>query len=353
MLVADALITLDGGLYRLREPLAGSAYGVVWRAQPLSGMPDVALKLINRAQMDRAAPLQRARWIASAHNEIAFLSALAPWDERHIVRLLDSGTHEGLPVLALELMEADLGRHLAAERSAGRAIPFGQVLDWMEQVNQALAKVHQYGWQYLDLKPANLLLGRHGAVKLADFGTNRPSADGPSAHYAGTANWQAPEQFFPAPGGHYATSIRTDYFALGAMFYFLVTGGHPLRFCSDCGHAYREHQADAAPRLLERHQGQLPATLRAEEAALFAHRIESQFRHARDATWRPAADSGAAAAALALLRILLAPDPGNRPVHAVQISRMLSRARTALPAAPHMIAPRMQAGQVPATRMAL
>ena len=350
MLVADALITLDAGLYRLREPLAGSAYGVVWRAQPLSGMPDVALKLINRAQMDRAAPLQRARWIASAHNEIAFLSALAPWDERHIVRLLDSGTHEGLPVLALELMEADLGRHLAAERGAGRAIPFGQVLDWMEQVNQALAKVHQYGWQYLDLKPANLLLGRHGGVKLADFGTNRPRADGPAASSAGSANWQAPEQFFPAPNGHYATSIRTDYFALGAMFYFLVTGGLPLRFCSDCGHAYREHQGDAAQRLLERHQGQLPATLCKDEAALFAHRIDSQFRHAHDATWRPAAESGAAA--LALLRVLLAPAADGRPAHAVQISRMLARSRAALPAAPHTFAPRMLAGQAPASRMA-
>src|SRR5687768_15630018 len=109
MPAADAPITLDAGTYRLRERLAGSAYGVVWRAQAGAGMPDVALKLINRAQMERAAPLQRQRWIASARNEIAFLSALAPWDERHIVRLLDSGVHDGLPVLALELLGADLG----------------------------------------------------------------------------------------------------------------------------------------------------------------------------------------------------------------------------------------------------
>jgi eukaryotic-like serine/threonine-protein kinase len=351
MLVADALIALDAGTYRLREPLAGSAYGVVWRAQPLSGMPDVALKLINRTQMEGAAPLQRERWIASAHNEIAFLSALAPWDERHIVRLLDSGAHEGLPVLALELMAADLGRHLAAERRAGRALPFGQMLDWMEQVNQALAKVHQYGWQYLDLKPANVLLGRQGGVKLADFGTNRPSADGPAASYAGTANWQAPEQFFPAPDGHYATSIGTDYFALGAMFYFLVTGGLPLRFCSDCGHAYREHQADAASRLLARHQGQLPATLHDDEAALFAHRIDSQYRSAHDATWHAGADGGSAAA-LSLLRALLAPNPAGRPAHALQISRMLGRARAALPAVRHAPVPRMLASHGPALRAA-
>src|SRR4051794_8353599 len=93
MLEAGAVITLDAGEYRLREPLAGSAYGVVWRARPSTGTKDVALKLINRPQMERAQAAQRAHWIASAQNEIAFLRSLEPWDERHIVRLLDTGEH--------------------------------------------------------------------------------------------------------------------------------------------------------------------------------------------------------------------------------------------------------------------
>jgi serine/threonine protein kinase len=330
MLEADAQITLDGGHYRLRAALASSAYGVVWRASAPGGH-DVALKLINREQMARAAPAQQQRWVASAHKEIAFLAALAPWDQRHIVRLLDSGTHQGLPVLALELMGADLGRHIGAERNAGRTPAFAQVLDWMEQVNQALAKVHQYGWHYLDLKPANLLLAPNGSVKLADFGTSRLRADAPALSYAGTANWQAPEQFFPAADGHYAASRRSDYFALGAMFYFLVTGGLPLRFCSDCGRAYREHGSGAAQVLRERLRGQPPLTLRDDEAALFTHRIDSQFHAGREATWYPAAHTlhTGSTQALALLRKLLAPVPMQRPLHALHISRILGDARTA------------------------
>ncbi|MES2759784.1 MAG: protein kinase [Pseudomonadota bacterium] len=315
MLEAGAVITLEAGSYRLREPLAGSAYGVVWTADTLPAGRQVAIKLINRQQMSRAHPEQRDRWIASANKEVAFLRSLEPWDERHIVRLLDSGVHDGLPVMALELLDGDLGKHVAAERSAGRAVGFAQALDWLAQINQALAKVHQYGWRYLDLKPSNVLLdASRGSVKLADFGTNRRLGDRTPHSYAGTANWQAPEQFFPSAGDAYLTDARSDYFALGAMFYYLVTGGLPLRFCRDCGQAYRDHQANAAAALLGLHGGTIPPILRDDEAALFLQRI--------------AGPGGAEA--LTLLRRLLCVDRNGRPPHAIAISRMIGEARAAM-----------------------
>ena len=326
MLEAGAVITLEAGSYRLREPLAGSAYGVVWGADSLFGGPRVALKLINRQQMERAHPEQRERWSASAAREIDFLRSLEPWDERHIVRLLDCGVHESLPVMALELLDGDLGKHVARERSAGRAIAIGQTLDWLAQINQALAKVHQYGWRYLDLKPSNVLLdARRGSVKLADFGTNRLLGDRAPHSYAGTANWQAPEQFFPAAGEDYLTDARSDYFALGAMFYFLVTGGLLLRFCRDCGQAYRDHQAAGAALLRTRHGGAIPPTLHDDEAALFVHRIEG----GSETTWCPtgASTTAGGAQALVLLRAVLNVDPAARPRHAISISRMIADVR--------------------------
>ena len=323
MLQADDIITLAAGPYRLRAPLAQSAYGLVWRAlSPAHG--EVALKLVNQVQMARAQGELQDRWRASADQEITFLRSLAPWDERHIVRLLDSGTHDGLPVMALELMDGDLARHIAAERDARRPIVFAQVLAWMVQVNQALAKVHQYGWVYLDLKPANVLTHSSGAVKLADFGTSRLHCAAPPLGYAGTASWQAPEQFFPGAGGAYDTDARSDYFALGAMFYYMVTGGLQLRFCSDCGHAYRDNPSGAAASLLANHGGRLPRTLHPDEADLFTQRIERAESHGADATWCPAADAPPAGAALALLRCLLAPERHARPRHAIEISRQLA-----------------------------
>ncbi|WP_374360459.1 serine/threonine-protein kinase [Pseudoduganella danionis] len=302
------IITLELGHYRLQEQIGRSAYGVIWRASGPANTRDVALKFINHEQMAQAEPALRERWIASAQNEIGFLQALEPWDERHIVRLLDSGWHQGLPVLALELLATDLGRHMQAQKTSQQAVPLPRLLSWVSQINQALAKVHQYGWRYLDLKPANVLLDWGlQTVKLADFGTNRRGLYAELHSYAGTANWQAPEQFFPQPEGSYQSSAASDYFSLGAMLYFLVTGGTPLQFCAACGNAYRSHQNAGAGLLLQASGGMLPATLQEDEAARFC----------------AALPAGARDSALLLLRSLLHPDPAQRPRHAIQISRML------------------------------
>jgi len=319
------IVTLELGHYQLREQIAGSAYGVIWRASGPPGTGDVALKLVNESQMARALPAQRERWIHSASSEIAFLQSLEPWDERHIVRLLDSGWHEGLPVLALELLDGDLARYMSSRRELSPSRAF----EWVAQLNQALAKVHQYGWRYLDLKPANVLVdARLGAVKLADFGTNR-RLEALHAHtYSGTANWQAPEQFFPAPGGGYATGVQSDYFALGALCYYLVTGGESLSYCAGCGQAYREQLSDGARSLLSAHGG-IPPTLQPDEEARFVRDLP------------PAAVD----TALTLLRSLLAAEPSSRPSHALQISRQLAAIRAALAAPASHAAPAALAAQ--------
>jgi serine/threonine protein kinase len=299
MAQAGDIVRLDKGSYQLRTILSSSSYGVVWDAG------DVAVKLVNRDHMLRARAGQQSCWTDSALTEIAFLQALSPWDGRHIVRLVDSGIHGGLPAMALEKMHSDLARHM----SGAKALAFGRIVDWMAQVNQALAKVHQYGWRYLDLKPANLLLdASQSSLKLADFGTSRALADLAPHSYAGTANWQAPEQFFPDADHLYTTSTQTDYFALGALFYYLVSHGQQLAFCKECGEAYKAHRTGGAYVVKERHGRALPATLTAEEADRFAASLPSR----------------AAAPALELLRKLLAPLPSGRPGSALDISRALA-----------------------------
>jgi serine/threonine protein kinase len=298
MIQAGETIQLQKGSYQLREVLSSSSYGVVWDAG------DSAIKLVNTTHMGRARPDQRSCWTDSARNEIAFLAALSPWDGRHIVRLLDKGEVEGLPAMALEKMQGDLARHIAATRS----IAFERIVDWMAQVNQALAKVHQYGWRYLDLKPANLLLDAGMHLKLADFGTSRALADAGPHSYTGTANWQAPEQFFPDADHLYNTCAQTDYFALGALFYYLVTHGEQLAFCKACGDAYRANRTGGAYVLKSQHGRAIPPTLTADESERFA----------------TAVPSAAAQSALALLRALLAPAPSARPANALAISRALS-----------------------------
>jgi serine/threonine protein kinase len=317
MYQAGDIIALTASAWRLRAPLAASSYGVLWQAESCSGGAPAALKLVNVEQMTLALPPQRACWTRCAALETGILRSLQPWDRRHIVALLDSGEHLGQPALALELLDGDLARHLDALAGRGDSVGFGQALDWIAQVNGALAKLHQYGWRHLDLKPSNLLLGDGGAtLKLADFGTSRALAERAPHAYSGTASWQAPEQFFPHERQHgdYRTDARADYFALGALFYRLVTG-KLLRYAETCAAAYHEHGSDGAARLRALHGGALPPVLEAEEAALFL----------QNATRQGDAHAAGAEAALILLRTLLAPRPEGRPRHALDISRLLAR----------------------------
>jgi len=299
MQAAGNVITLGAHSLTLRERLAASAYGILWRADGATG--PVAVKLVNADQMARADAADRAAWTTAASREIAFLRSLAPWDARHIVRLLDSGEVDGLPAMALELLDGDLARHDVVQ------LPFPQALAWIGQLNQALAKVHSHGWRYLDLKPANVLVDRRAnVVKLADFGTNRRLSDVAAHTYAGTASWQAPEQFFPDPDQRYRSDARSDYFALGALLFYLVTGGQLLRYGAACGAAWRAHGRSGAVQLRAAAHGAVPTVLHDDEAALFARRGGGR--------------------ALPLLRALLAPDPARRPRHALDISRALAQA---------------------------
>jgi serine/threonine-protein kinase len=119
---------------------------------------------------------------------------------------------------------------------------------------------------------------------------------------------------FALDAGGYRTDARADYFALGALFYHLVTGTL-LRFSGACAQAYREHGTAGATRI--KHGGRLPAVLEADEAALFARQLLPHGPEVR-------------AAALALLRTLVAQQPEQRPRHALEISRLLGAMREAV-----------------------
>ncbi|WP_449406292.1 hypothetical protein [Massilia phosphatilytica] len=133
----------------------------------------------------------------------------------------------------------------------------------------------------------------------------------PPIAYAGTAAWQAPEQFFPDAGGRYRTDARSDYFALGA----LLSTSSPASRCAF---------APPAP---------TPTARTARPArARWAHRRRSS------RPTRPRCSSRVLApdhdALLVLLRALLAPRPDARPRHALEMSRLIARAAQGLECVP-------------------
>lgn len=329
-------LRLANGRYQLENLIGTSSFGEVWAARTFFGKK-VAVKFVRSDTMDQAAPDERQCWLQGLRKESEFLKQLSRKETQHIVRPLDAGDWQGMPVLVMERMACNLFEHILALRREGRRPPLPLIVEWLGQINAALAAIHRHGWRYLDLKPGNLLLSADGkTLKVADFGTNQSRREATGHTFAGTIGWQAPEQFIPAgkneSGYVYRTDHRADYFALGLVFYFLVTGGEVLRYACDCQKIFREEGEEGARRFREGPG----TTITEEERAQFLRCLGAE---EEDATWRPAGNTvstssktsrSPARLALTLLDSLLAATPGDRPANGGVIERRLSAIRQAL-----------------------
>ncbi|UVI27672.1 serine/threonine protein kinase [Paenibacillus spongiae] len=159
------------------------------------------------------------------------------------------------------------------------------------QLCQALIYLHS---QYppiihRDLKPTNVMIDRSGHVRLIDFGiARRYKADaGQDTVQLGTPGFAAPEQ-----EGAGQSDARTDIFGLGALIYYLLSGGHPPASYSasiaQLPSSVPEPLLTVIGRMLERHPRLRYSSMQEASEALQAC-LDSLFTHpiARqsDAPW--------------------------------------------------------------------
>jgi len=161
--------------------------------------------------------------------------AVGALSDAHVVTIYDVGVHEGTPFVVFELVEGDTLR----KRLEQGALPVGTALDIATQVARGLAAAHERGIVHRDLKPENIVIARGGRVKILDFGLAK-RMDGGGANTAMSATVEATPT---SPGSVYGTvgymapeqvrgqqvDGRTDLFALGAIFYEMLTGRRAFR----------------------------------------------------------------------------------------------------------------------------
>jgi hypothetical protein len=158
---------------------------------------------------------------------------LAALHHPNIVEAYDHGTVDGVPYLAMEALDGvDLARLSRSLLAAGKLLPVELAVYIAHEVAVGLAYAHaacdnqgrSLRLVHRDVKPANVILLRDGAVKLVQFGvarvssflTNNLTSDGLAA---GKPVYVAPEQVKGAP-----LDARADLFSLGALLWEMLTG---------------------------------------------------------------------------------------------------------------------------------
>ncbi|WP_255320096.1 serine/threonine-protein kinase, partial [Paenibacillus elgii] len=108
-----------------------------------------------------------------------------------------------------------LGRRMSEGQAAEIALQLCGLLDYLHSLRPEPI-IHR------DLKPSNLMLDADGRVRLIDFGTARSFKAEQAADTVllGTVGFAAPEQFDGRQ-----SDPHTDLYGLGALLYFLLSGG--------------------------------------------------------------------------------------------------------------------------------
>ncbi|KAL6874394.1 hypothetical protein ACP4OV_013414 [Aristida adscensionis] len=128
------------------------------------------------------------------------------------------------------LLELAGGGSLDAVRARRGAFPEAALAAVAAQALSGLAHLHARRVVHLDIKPANLLVGAAGEVKIADFGVAKilPRAGAGCSASEGTAAYMSPERFDPeAHGGSY-DPCAADVWSLGVTLLELFLGRYPL-----------------------------------------------------------------------------------------------------------------------------
>lgn len=206
------------GRYQVEKELGRGSMSIVYKAFDPRIDRFIAIKVLRQAY---------ARDLACRQRFLREARAAGGLSHPNIVTVFDVGQVEGIPYMAMELLEGET----LAERFESQGRPaLGSVLDLGIQLTSALTYAHERGVIHRDLKPANIHFDhRSGVVKLMDFGI-ADIEDSPRKPVArrgtvlGTPAYMAPEQVL----GHDLDG-RTDLYALGVLLYHLLSGREPFR----------------------------------------------------------------------------------------------------------------------------
>jgi serine/threonine protein kinase len=212
--------SIVAGKYRIERVIGAGGMGTVVAATHLQLGTELALKFLNDQIKSSANSLERFTREARACAQLR---------SEHVCKVSDFGMAEGMPYLAMELLD---GCDLSKLREAG-PLDVSTAAHYVLQACAGLAEAHTMGIVHRDLKPHNLFLSRRAdgspLIKVLDFGIAKiPVGDDISitqtSSILGSPGYMAPEQLRSTK----TVDTRADIWALGVILYELAGGRHPF-----------------------------------------------------------------------------------------------------------------------------
>ena len=205
--------------YQAMDVIGCGKMSEVHRGQDKRLGRDVAIKVL-RADLARD-PSFQTRFRREAKNAAAL-------NHPAIVAVYDTGDREAasgtIPYIVMEYVDGDTLQGVLDKEGPP---PPRRAVEIAAEICAALDFSHRHGVVHRDITPANVMIGRSGAVKVMDFGIARAIVDGPANTTAtaviGTAHYLAPEQASGETG-----DARSDLYATGCLLYEMLCGTPPF-----------------------------------------------------------------------------------------------------------------------------
>ena len=288
---------LLAGRYQLIQPIGSGGMAIVWRARDLRLERPVAVKIL---RPELAEDDDLARRFASEARHAASLA------HPNVATVYDTDVDGDQQFIVMELVDGPSVGDLLRDQGA---LEPSVAVEIAAAAARALAAAHRRGLIHRDVKPANLLIGRDGRTRLADFGIARAltvSRVTTPGTVLGSVPYLSPEQ----ARGEDATASG-DIFSLGIVLFEMLTGQLPWDADTPAAMATVRLHAPAPPPSVIAHTlaegldaivGRALAVDPGERypsARVFADALEGWSRRHRSTRGARAALRGAATAAVA------------------------------------------------------
>ncbi len=201
--------------YEILQLLGQGGMGAVYKARDTELERLVALKLIRPELASNPEILRRFKQELILAREVT---------HRNVIRIFDLGQAHGIKFITMEFVEGRDLRTVIRERGK---IPPDETVTIIAQVCRALEAAHAAGVVHRDLKPQNIMLDAKDRVFVMDFGIAH-SLETPGMTQTG-ALMGTPEYMSPEQAKGMKVDARSDLFALGIIFYEMLTGVSPYK----------------------------------------------------------------------------------------------------------------------------